>query len=211
MPKKVDHDQRRKDLARAAFTVITTQGLGNATIREVARIAGCSTGALVHYIDSKDKLLLEAATYAVAQMDGRLEVAERNHRGLAALRQVLIEVLPLDEQRSNGWKIWFSFWERSIVSEEIRKLIHAAYVESFRRYRRLIKGAADAGDIPADIDVVRAAGNLMAFVDGIGVQVLLSGHKAGAKRQLQYVEDWIEGVLRATRKKGEPPAPRKRR
>jgi len=209
LPKKVDHEQRRKDLARAAFTVITTQGLSNATIREVARIAGCSTGALVHYIDSKDKLLLEAATYAVAQMDDRLAVAERAHKGLAALRQVLIEVLPLDEQRAKGWMIWFSFWERSVISEEIRKLIHAAYAESFRRYRRLIKAAVDAGDLSADIDVVRSAGSLMAFVDGIGVQVLLSGHKANPKRQIQYVEDWIEGVLKPVHKNTEPPASKK--
>jgi AcrR family transcriptional regulator len=200
LPKKVDHDQRRKDLARAAFTVITTQGLGNATIREVARVAGCSTGALVHYIDSKDKLLLEAASYGVSQTDERLEVAERDHKGLAALKQVLIELLPLDQRRANGWKIWFSFWERSIVSAEIRTLIHNAYAESHRRYRRLLKNAQEAGDISQDIDVARAAGSLISFLDGIGVQVLISGQKVSPKRQIQYVDDWIDGVLKPIKK-----------
>lgn len=210
MPKKVDHEQRRQDLARAAYTVITTQGLGNATIREVARIAGCSTGALVHYIDSKDKLLLEAASFGLSQMEDRLAVSERDHKGLAALRQVVSEVMPLDERRARAWRLWFSFWERSVVSEEIRKLIHNAYAELHRRYRRLIRNAQEAGDISSEVDVARAAGGLISLMDGVGVQVTLSGQKVSAKRQMQYVEDWIGGVLKPLPQKGEPSASKKR-
>jgi AcrR family transcriptional regulator len=50
MPKKVDHDKRRADIAVAAFRVIGRKGVAGATIRDIARETGYSVGAIVHYI-----------------------------------------------------------------------------------------------------------------------------------------------------------------
>lgn len=49
MPKIVDHDQRRRELAEAAWKVITEVGIDGATTREIARASGYSTGVLAHY------------------------------------------------------------------------------------------------------------------------------------------------------------------
>ena len=49
MPKVVDHDERREDVAEAAWRVIGRDGLEGATLREISREAGFTTGVIQHY------------------------------------------------------------------------------------------------------------------------------------------------------------------
>jgi DNA-binding transcriptional regulator YbjK len=57
MPKLVDPDQRRSELAQAVWTVIRRDGLQRASVRNVAREAGLSMGSLRHYFASQSELL----------------------------------------------------------------------------------------------------------------------------------------------------------
>src|ERR1700679_2805282 len=59
MPKKVDHTERGEAFLRAAYRVIKREGFAGVTVRSVAKEAGFTTGALVHYVDSMDQLLVE--------------------------------------------------------------------------------------------------------------------------------------------------------
>src|ERR687893_149557 len=63
MPKQVDHDARREELAAALWHVVTREGIEAASIRRVAAEANCSTGSLRHYYDAHASLrgLCEAA------------------------------------------------------------------------------------------------------------------------------------------------------
>lgn len=49
MPKVVDHERRREDLARAVWAVVARAGVDGATVRAVATEAGWSIGALRYY------------------------------------------------------------------------------------------------------------------------------------------------------------------
>ena len=73
MPKIVDWDARRDEILAATWRVIARDGIARATIRAIAREAGCSRGILAHYFDDKadilgSALLLEwlARTYRLA-------------------------------------------------------------------------------------------------------------------------------------------------
>ena len=60
MPKIVDHEQRRSELAAAVWRLASRDGLEAVTLRAVSAEAGWSTGALNHYFSDKEKLLLFA-------------------------------------------------------------------------------------------------------------------------------------------------------
>src|ERR1700722_4310271 len=107
MPKKVDHDTRRADIAMAAFRVIGRKGVARATIRDIARESGYSVGAIVHYITSRDHILLQAAEYSKLTIRARMEGAEADHAGFEALRRVVHEGLPVSAEMIGHWKIWF--------------------------------------------------------------------------------------------------------
>ena len=46
MPKHVNHDEQKTEIAQAALRVISRMGIESATMRGIATEAGCTTGLL---------------------------------------------------------------------------------------------------------------------------------------------------------------------
>jgi AcrR family transcriptional regulator len=195
MPKKVDHDTRRADIAMAAFRVIGRKGVAGATIRDIARETGYSVGAIVHYIKSKDHILLAAEEYSTRVIRERMVHEENTNRGLEALRQVLYSGLPTNDEMIGYWKIWFGFWELSKLSERIKTILRGRYDEAALRYGRLIRGAQETGEISPAISAEDAAISVNCQMDGIGVHVVMSGRPMSAEKQRQHIDLWIDSVL----------------
>jgi hypothetical protein len=149
----------------------------------------------MHYITAKDQILLRAAEYSTLFVRGRMERAERDHRGLEALRQVVYTGLPASAEMIGHWKVWFGFWELSASSDTIRRVLHDRYDESARRYGRLIRNAQKCGEAAPDIPVADAAASLNCQLDGIGVYVLISGRKMSPARQRAQIDRWIDRML----------------
>ena len=195
MPKIVNHEIRRDDIGRAAFRVIRKKGVARATIRDIARESGFSIGAVVHYITSKDHIFLQAAEYSTLVIRTRMERAAHEHKGLEALRHVLYEGLPINDDMLGHWKIWFGFWQLSDSSELIRAATHDRYDESYRRYGRLMRAAQKTGEVRPDISIADATAWLICQMDGIGVHVLISGRRPSAQKLRKQIDAWIDRVL----------------
>src|SRR5437870_1208569 len=58
MPKRVDHEERRREIVEAVIRITLKGGLTAATVREVAAEAGVSVRLVQYYFGSKDALLL---------------------------------------------------------------------------------------------------------------------------------------------------------
>ena len=199
MPKKVDHGLRREAFLAAANRTIKKKGLSGVTVRAVAREAGFTTGALVHYVESVDTLLVEASDYAARDLRAGMDNLEKLPDRLEALRQVLYLALPSDEDKRIPWNFWLGFWERSVRNAAMRRATHIRYTEWIDRMARLIGQAQDAGDLPKEVDSRRAARACIALVDGIAVQALRSGHALPARQQREIVDEWIRSWLRPPR------------
>lgn len=189
MPKQVDHDKRRMAFAAAAYRVIARHGLSGATVREIAKEAGFTTGALVHYFHSKDDILIRASEYAALIMRRRMARHERNRKGLDALRHVLFESLPLTPQMRGNWNVWLGFWDRSTRSPAIHQLTTERYAEWTGRIAGMIANAQAAGELSPSIRADAAAQAIVAMIDGIGVRVLLTNTPISQARQKEMVDD----------------------
>ena len=55
---------RHQEILEAAAHVITDRGLAETRIQDIAERCGVSPGLILYYFDSKDRLLVEALTYA---------------------------------------------------------------------------------------------------------------------------------------------------
>ena len=196
MPRKVDHKERREAFLAAAYRTIKKKGVDAATIRAVAREAGFTTGALVHYVSSKDKLLVQASEYSARDVRANMEAAEALPDKLEALRQVLYLALPSDEDKRGNWNFFLGFWERSIHNAAVRRVTQLRYTEWLARTERLIKAAQDAGLVAEDVDPRLASRSVVALIDGIATQVLRSGSTLTPKEQTALVDAWISFWLR---------------
>src|SRR3712207_2589332 len=107
VPRTVDADQRRRELAEAVWRVIRRDGVSGASVRTVAREAGTSMGALRHWFATQDELLHFAMTLVIERARARAEgLAATGGPLVPRLLRVLEETLPLDDERraeAEGW------------------------------------------------------------------------------------------------------------
>ncbi|MEO8811748.1 MAG: TetR/AcrR family transcriptional regulator [Caulobacteraceae bacterium] len=179
----------------AALRVIMRAGVGGLTIREVAKEAGFTTGALTHYFTSKDQVLIEASEYSAKMVRPRMERAGRDKSALAGLRKIIGESLPINPVTRGYWRVWVGFWERASYNTDVARVMRARYDEWRGRLAGAIRRAQSEGEAVAGFDPDLAAQELVALVDGIGVQVLLRSGRIPVARQWRIIDSWIEGMV----------------
>jgi len=195
MARRTDHNERREAFAAAALRVIMRAGVGGLTVREVAKEAGFTTGALTHYFRSKDQVLIEASEYSAKLVRPRMERFGKEPGAVEALRRVVAEALPITRTVRGYWRIWVGFWERAGYNPDVARVMRARYEEWRGRLAKLIRRAQEEGEAPKTFDADLAAQELVAVVDGIGVQVLLGSGRIPAARQREIVDSWIRMMV----------------
>jgi AcrR family transcriptional regulator len=173
MPKIVDHEERRRELALAVWRVIRDQGVERASVRTVAKEAGWSPGALRHYFTTQSELLAFAMRLVVERIEGRIAALERATDPRKAVEQVLHELLPLDGERRAENEVWLAFTARALVDPELRDLhseVHDALHEACASsLASLTAGRANPAAPATALQVER----LHALVDGLAVHTAL--------------------------------------
>ena len=173
MPKIVDHEERRRELALAVWRVIRDQGVERASVRTVAKEAGWSPGALRHYFTTQSELLAFAMRLVVERIEGRIAALERTTDPRKAVEQVLHELLPLDDERRAENEVWLAFTARALVDPELRDLhseVHDALREACASSLATFTGARANPAAPATALQVE---RLHALVDGLAVHTAL--------------------------------------
>jgi AcrR family transcriptional regulator len=190
MPKFVDTDERRAELAAAAAKLIARSGVGAATMRDVAAEAGWTTGALTHYFSGKRELLLFTFRSSLAQRH-----AARDARESLAPEEALVRslegALPLDEERRRHWMVTIAFCAQAAGDEE---LSHAQR-DAYREFRDDVADLARQCDAASPEEATARAEHLIAVADGIAVQALFDPDGWPAHHQLATLHEAIEAVL----------------
>lgn len=112
MPRVVDHDERRRQIAEALLAVAARDGHESVSSRAVAKELGVATGALWHYFDGFDDVIRAAAAEVTRRTADRIARAVSGLRGLDRLDALMREVLPVDETTRTEARIVVGFWGR---------------------------------------------------------------------------------------------------
>jgi AcrR family transcriptional regulator len=173
MPKVVDHEQRRREIADGALKIIAEAGVTAVTFRNLATATGWPVGVLNHYFAHRRDLLMSALTRA-AQLSGeRQRAVTVSLTGLEALVSVLDEELPKDRDRIAMSRIFLFFYAEAANDEEAREIV-TMYLRRWRRRITLsVEEAQEAGEIDPDLDARDVAADLIAYNEGLGLHMLL--------------------------------------
>jgi AcrR family transcriptional regulator len=188
MPKIVDWDERRDEILLATWRVIARDGIAGATIRAIAREANCSRGILGHYFDDKADILSSALVHSHRRVGARMAAAAKGLAGLAALRAVMLEALPLDDRRDLEAQIEISFWGRALGNQAMRDLQHSEFDRLCDRLRGHLEEAAALGDLADGYDPELATHQLVVLIDGLSAERVLYPDRVTSQRQVEMLD-----------------------
>lgn len=188
MPKKVDHEARREELVLAAWRVIAARGIDEVTIREIARESGYSSGVLAHYFENKDDLLAHALRLSHTRIRKRYDAEVQAPAAVDALTAILLDNLPLDEQRDLETRIEMSFWARALRNEALHEIQQQESEKLRALLRELVENAQKDGAISPDHDREEILELLGAMIDGISLHALLYPDRLPADKQAKVME-----------------------
>jgi hypothetical protein len=118
-------------------------------------------------------------------------IGERS--GLAALRAVLAEALPLDEERILEWRVWLAFWGSAATSTSLQAEQH----ERYREWRGLLKRVLATAQLSAGIDLDRLVDQIVALVDGFGIQGVLDPQHPQPEQLASRLNGAVDALIRA--------------
>ncbi len=183
MPKKVDHRARRATIAEAAWLVSSQGGIEAVTMRHVAAAAGMSLGQVQHYFTSKDELLAHAYDTLVDRIAARVSMrddppGDEEPHPRDTIRDVLVELLPLDDERRVEAHFLLTFLARSAVSADFAARLRKAHADLHAFIDDQLRRAQRRGTVPVHLDPAREARTLLAVLDGLTTHVLVGHHTA---------------------------------
>jgi AcrR family transcriptional regulator len=189
VPRRVDHDERRRQITDAVARITVRGGLGSATMREVAAEAGVSLRLVQYYFGTKDQLLLTTLEHAGERATARLmaRMAEAGEDPRAVLRAILTSFVPADDERREAMLLFValhtaSLTDPTLAREEAHAVPQALVVTLARHLRR-------AEPVPG-VDPDLEAQGLAATVVGLAQAVLDGGTSPEeAERVVDYVLD----------------------
>jgi TetR/AcrR family transcriptional repressor of bet genes len=180
MPKVVDHDKRRDEIAQAACQVVADYGFERATVARIARAAGYTTGMVAHYFDSKQDIILAALRLMLMRIEQRLT----RERDEASLLAVLSEALALDAPRFTECAFWMAFWGQVSADPQLKRLnawVHRAYARLFARCLKERWPEWSSWPEPVREQVL---GSVMTFINGLTASAVSSPRDWPASRQI---------------------------
>ena len=189
MPKEVDHQARRRELADAACRVIGRHGLAGATLAQVAEESGWSIGSIRYYFPSKDELLASALWRVGERIDERIRRRTAGRMGLADLRTAALELLPLDTSRREESRVLLAFLAQAAVVPELA----AAADDAAQRLREpltaRIEHGMQTGELPAHLDPGHEATRLALLIYGLMVEL------ATTATPRRHLAKWARAIL----------------
>lgn len=195
VPKKVDHRQRREEIAGAVCRLAGRHGLDGVSLRQVATEAGVSMGRVQHYFTTKDEMLRFAFRTISERVERRMATAVADlgtsPPPRALVRALLVEMLPLTAETEAEAPVLAAFLARAVVEPALAES-QRADAERLREFVTAQIVTAQIG--PAPGNPALEATTLLAVVDGLMTQLLI-GHidRATALSTLDYQLDRIFG------------------
>ncbi|GCD41494.1 TetR/AcrR family transcriptional regulator [Streptomyces paromomycinus] len=180
MPKKVDHEARRREISQALWRIASTRGLEGASLRDVAAEAGISLGRLQHYFRTKDEMLVFALrhieTLAQQRIRARIEALDGEPTPRDILRACLTGMLPLDEQSRIGFLVGVAHFHRAVHDPALRTDIRDGIPQLRGFFADQLRQATERGEVRPGRDADDEAMVLISLVDGLSTYILLDVH-----------------------------------
>jgi AcrR family transcriptional regulator len=187
MPKEVDHDERREQLLEAVWRVIVRDGIEGTTIRGIAKETGWSTGVLSHYFADKDEIIASALRLAYERIAARWDEKLEGLTGVGALYELVVDNLPLDDERKLETQLLMNYWSMMIRGHELTARPRRRGPLLIDLLTRYVREGQEADEIRRDEAPQDIAERLLGLIDGFSLHAMLNPERLSDQRQLTLI------------------------
>lgn len=185
MPKMMDWDKRKEQLAAAVWQVILDHGIGAVSVRSVAQQAGVAVGSLRHVFPTRAELMEFSARLMVQRATERIYALPRFDDDLQYALEVAKQLLPLTSDSRAELEINLALIAETPALPQlgaIRDHAHQQLEEGCVQLVEMLQGR------PRDKRLLREARRLHALIDGLAIHVL--------QQSVSVDHDWAVDIVR---------------
>ncbi len=182
MPIRLDHDEQRREITRAAADAIAEFGVERVRLTDIARVAGCTTGRLAHYYAGKEELLLD--TWRYTRSLGRERITQALAGDDDDLFGLVEAMLPMDAEGVMRWRVTLAVTERALRDPAVAAERISADQQLITLIASTVRRWADRRGLA--VDDAGEARTLWALCWGVGTESLCNP------------TDWPPEAMRAT-------------
>lgn len=196
MPKIVNHETRREQLAEAAWRIIRRKGLDAVSVRSVAEEAGMSLGSLRHYFATQSELLEFSMRLVTERITKRISNLKMDGDLLEVVVIAISQLVPIDEDRLAESEVWLSFTGKALSDPSLGSLNREMYDALSQFFHQIIHTLIDFELTKPGIDLELESKRLHALVDGLLVHGVTYPESVSSEDILRIVKYHLDSILR---------------
>src|SRR5699024_4771289 len=201
---------RREEILAATIEEIEATGLRTLRVADVADRLSLSASLVIYHFATKEALVAAAFDHAGrSDLEHARELAAGSGSARQRLREVIGWYMPAGPTRS--WKIWIDGWSAGLFDDDLKATFSALDQEWKTVLADLVVEGIEAGEVTllsaeaeagAGTDPQRACGfagscatRILAYLDGLAVQLLFNPETVGTEQMAAWVDDFLAREL----------------
>ena len=191
-------DARRQQIVDAAIVCFARDGFHRATMQDICREAGLSTGAVYRYFPGKGAIIEAIADERHAREAGFMERARGAGGGVEGLRELgrafFSSLADPDERRRR--RLGVQVWAEALRDPEIHKLVKRGTRRPRAVIAQLVREAQERGELRPELDPDAFARVIQALFLGFVLQQAWEP-RADVAAYLETAEAMVDALLSA--------------
>ncbi|MFZ1363055.1 MAG: TetR family transcriptional regulator C-terminal domain-containing protein [Candidatus Nanopelagicales bacterium] len=174
MPKIVDHEARRAEISAALWRIVTREGIGEVSIRAVAKEAGYPKATAMHYFANEAELLMYAMDESIARSRSLVAQFLESSPDLAGFVKAILHAIPTSQAERNRTSIWLEIVSKSQSDPTLREYLLKANAHLDRDLETLLRNMQTRGLVTKRRNLKLEARTLHALIDGLSLHTMTS-------------------------------------
>lgn len=179
MPRLIDHEERDREIAAAAFAVLERDGLTALSVRRVAAEAGIAAASLRRAFPSQHALRVYC--FDVIRSHATDRVRSLSGSGIPLGVAVLSELLPLDATRRLELTAQLQLMILALTDPRLRETASTLHGD--------VRRACEI--VAAEVGLARPPAELHAFLDGLALHLLTEPTSTTPQEAIALLEDYL--------------------
>ncbi|NMF01463.1 TetR/AcrR family transcriptional regulator [Aneurinibacillus aneurinilyticus] len=192
MPKLIDHEERRKQIAEATWDVILEQGMEGATVRNIAKKAGLSLGALRHYFSTQEELLVYTMKLVKEKATARInKISIQDLHPKEKVLKIILEIVPINDETMAEMKVWFTF---TAYFRHKKNIFDAQHDGIFIAVQKLVDYLDQMNLLKKNLDIEIEIEKLYALIDGLALHAMLEPQRVNKERIVRVLVHHLNSI-----------------